>query len=265
MINDIVPKFPPHKIYVEPFFGGGAIFFAKQPSYLEVINDINNNVVNFFQVLKSDTESLRSEIECTLLSEFLHKQAKHIVYNPEGYSEVKRAWAFWMATNFSHSSKLDGGFRFCNGTSGSHSGIVFKNKREFMLKFVNVYARRLEKVQIFNRDALEVLDFRNRPETLAYIDPPYIGADQGHYRGYTQNNLDKLLDLLKNFQGKFILSHYRNKSILDAACDNGWTVELLDKRLSVKKDESRKTEMLVYNFSVPKQSIMNYNLVFDEA
>ena len=52
--NHIIPLIPEHRVYVEPFFGGGTIFFEKGPSYLEVINDINHNVVNFYEVMQND-------------------------------------------------------------------------------------------------------------------------------------------------------------------------------------------------------------------
>lgn len=50
----ILAMIPPHKIYIEPFFGGGAVFFAKEPSYLEVINDINDNIITFYRVCQDD-------------------------------------------------------------------------------------------------------------------------------------------------------------------------------------------------------------------
>ena len=60
MIKHILPLIPSHRIYVEPFFGGGSIFFAKGPSYLEVINDINDNVVNFYQVMQNSSAASTS-------------------------------------------------------------------------------------------------------------------------------------------------------------------------------------------------------------
>lgn len=54
MLRHILPLIPEHRIYVEPFFGGGAVFWSKEPSHCEVINDANNNVVTFYEVLKHD-------------------------------------------------------------------------------------------------------------------------------------------------------------------------------------------------------------------
>ncbi len=53
MLKHILPLVPEHKIYIEPFFGGGSLFWAKEPAKCEVINDVNMNLVNFYQVLKN--------------------------------------------------------------------------------------------------------------------------------------------------------------------------------------------------------------------
>lgn len=60
MLKEIEPCIPEHRIYVEPFFGGGAVFFAKQPSEAETINDINAMVVNFYEVCKTDFDALKN-------------------------------------------------------------------------------------------------------------------------------------------------------------------------------------------------------------
>lgn len=54
MVNTILPLIPVHKVYVEPFFGGGAIFFAKEQSQAEIINDLNGEIVNFYKVVCTD-------------------------------------------------------------------------------------------------------------------------------------------------------------------------------------------------------------------
>ncbi|MDO4782589.1 MAG: DNA adenine methylase [Capnocytophaga felis] len=99
MLPYILPLIPEHQIYVEPFFGGGAVFWAKQPAKSEIINDFNANVVNFYEVLKSDFEALKSLVEKTIVSRETYKSALVIYHSPFLFSAVKRAWAFWYATN----------------------------------------------------------------------------------------------------------------------------------------------------------------------
>ena len=64
----ILSMIPKHKQYNESFFGGGAVFFAKQPSEIEFINDINGEMVNFYRTLKKKFSELKDEIDCTLHS-----------------------------------------------------------------------------------------------------------------------------------------------------------------------------------------------------
>jgi DNA adenine methylase len=82
---------PPHVRYNEPFFGGGAIFFAKKPAEIEFINDINGEMVNFYRILKRKFGALKDEVDCTLHSEFQHNQAREIYANPLNHNDVLRA------------------------------------------------------------------------------------------------------------------------------------------------------------------------------
>jgi len=93
MLDYILPLIPTHSIYTEAFFGGGAVFWAKEPAKVEFINDKNAEIINFYRVLKQDFPKLKREIDVTLHSEFQQKQAKSIYLNPEGHNEIKRAWA----------------------------------------------------------------------------------------------------------------------------------------------------------------------------
>ena len=71
MLSVILPMIPEHSIYVEPFFGGGAVFWAKEPAQVEFINDINGEVANFYRVLQTDYDALKREVDQTLHSELM--------------------------------------------------------------------------------------------------------------------------------------------------------------------------------------------------
>ena len=86
----ILSLLPPHKGYNEPFFGGGAIFFAKRPCEREYINDLNGAMINFYRVLKHNFDELKEMIDETLYSEQTHHEAKRL-YN-EGCDDKVR-WA----------------------------------------------------------------------------------------------------------------------------------------------------------------------------
>jgi len=108
----ILGMIPEHQIYCEPFCGGAAIFFAKKPSKVEVINDTNGEVINFYEVLKRDFPAMEREIEISLHSRKQHRQARVVYENPDMFDRIKRAWAVWMLANGSYGCKLDGGFGY---------------------------------------------------------------------------------------------------------------------------------------------------------
>lgn len=250
MLQHLLPLIPEHKIYVEPFVGGGALFWAKPPSYMEAINDINGMVINFYQTIVSDFEALNERIQNTLYSEEIFFNSQKIYQFPEGYSYVDKAWAFWMCTNYAFSGKIGGGWKWCNGTGGSHTGIFFCGKKK---EFTDAILHRLEKVQISCRDAQVVMDNRNTPDTLVYLDPPYPGSDQGHYKGYTFGHLQNLLIQMETFKGKFILSNYPSEMMDEAILRNKWFSYAFDKRLSGCRTPEimrRKTEMIVTNYQI---------------
>jgi len=92
MVKDILPLIPPHTQYVEPFFGGGAVFFAKKPSPHEVINDKLDCAITFYRVLKTRFPELQSMIQATLHSESEYKRAKELLNSED---DLLKAWAFW--------------------------------------------------------------------------------------------------------------------------------------------------------------------------
>lgn len=151
-------------------------------------------------------------------------------------------------TNFSYSGSPVGGWKWCNGTAGSHSGVFMRRKRD---EFTIALKNRLQDVQISCRDALNVIKQRDTEDTFFYLDPPYPNCDQKHYSGYTIEKLEELLMMLQDIKGKFILSNY-NSTMLDSYIDvNGWNKIEIDMPLSVANltRSKRKVEVLVSNIS----------------
>lgn len=82
LLEKIIPLIPEHSLYCEPFTGSAAVFFAKQKVRLEVINDINGELINFYKVLQDDFPALQKEIQATLHSRTTHRHAQ-VVYENE--------------------------------------------------------------------------------------------------------------------------------------------------------------------------------------
>ncbi|MDR1306568.1 MAG: DNA adenine methylase, partial [Treponema sp.] len=145
------------------FCGGAAIFFAKEPSKVEIINDTNGEIINFYEVLKRDFPALEREIEISLHSRKQHHQAEVIYQNPDMFDRVKRAWAVWMLANISYGCKVNGCFGYDRiGTTSKKMA----NKRS---DFNTDYAIRLQRVQIECCDALRIIRSRDTPEAFSTL------------------------------------------------------------------------------------------------
>ena len=249
MLPHILPLIPEHKIYTESFFGGGAVFFAKKPAQAETINDTNNQVVNFYQVLKTDFTALKQMVESTLSARVTYKSAMTIYSMPHQFTRIQQAWAFYVVTNLGFSGKIGGGLAFDKYGSRARS---FSNKK---LKFVPELSDRLQHVLIENNDALKVIESKDTKDTFHYIDPPYINTNQGHYTGYTETNFRQLLELLSHIEGKFLLSSYGSEILRDFQKTQNWFWKEINLPLAASKSTGanarpRKVEILTANYPI---------------
>ena len=243
MLKYILPMIPYHTIYVEPFFGGGAVFWAKEPAKVEFINDKNAEVINFYKVLKQRFNDLKKEVDLTLHSEFQQKQAKAIYLSPTGHSEVKRAWALWVLSHQSFYSILNNTWKCSKSRS---LGKQIQDRKE---AFTDDYSKRLERTSIFCRDALDAIRKADHEDAFHYIDPPYFNADMGHYGGYTKMDFETLLQLLSTLKGKFMLSSYPSEILSEYTTQHGW--KMIEFELPRSAGGGRKVEVLTMNYDVP--------------
>ena len=244
LLCEILPLLPVHNLYCEPFCGGAAVFFSKEPSKVEVINDTNSELINFYRTIQNDFTSLEKEVRISLHSRRLHKDAQVIYDNPHMFSEIKRAWAVWVLATQSFSSMLDGswGYDVQKGTTSKK----ISNKRE---SFTEEFAYRLQNVQIECTDALRIINSRDSANTLFYVDPPYYNSNCGHYDGYTLDDFESLLKALSKIEGKFILSSYPSDLLKQYTYANCWKSTHIEQQVSVNKGAGKKkTEVLTRNY-----------------
>ena len=254
MADTIISMMPAHKIYCEPFFGGGAVFFRKPKAGLEVINDHNDMLVNFYLAAQNSFPELRERIRNTLHSESMYHYARDIYNGRCEALDIEKAWSIWVITNESRHGSMHGGWKWCNGTSGSHTGMYMRNKR---IDFSDQLRDRLEQVQISCRDALRVIRERDSENTFFYLDPPYPGCVNGHYYGYTHSDFYDLLSLLATVKGKFILSNYWCQTFRYFVARYGWNVKSVEMDLKVNQQGKgqrveKRTEILAYNYDIEK-------------
>jgi DNA adenine methylase len=248
MLPLILPRIPIHKSYNEIFAGGAAVFFAKPPSEVEVLNDINSELINFYRVAQTNFSALEKEIKLTLHSRDLHRQAWIVYSNPDMFSEVKRAWALWVMSSQSFCAKLEGPWGYDLADSGSPQRVQTKKEG-----FTKALLKRLEKVQIECTDALYIIDARDRKDAFFYVDPPYYNSDCGHYDGYSLQDYENLLKALSKIKGKFLLSSYPSEIVQEYAKRYKWNMFSVEKNTSVNTKSGylkRKIEVLTANYPI---------------
>ncbi len=245
-INELLPE---AEIFVEPFIGGGAVFFSrdKSKSQTEVINDIDKMIAIFYRVLKTDFDALKARIDTTLYDRSTHEYALRIRKFAGWHSDLDIGWAFFCLSALGFSGTLESFGTYKKGRKAA----TFHNKKKL---FTKELAQRFDGVLIESMDAVKLIQLKDSQSTLYYLDPPYINTCQSHYRGYTEDHYRELLETLSNIEGKFLLSSFESEILNEFIKKNSWyskTITMI-KPSSRNKDGSKKTkvECLTANFKI---------------
>lgn len=208
----IISHFPNHETYVEPFGGGASVLLCKEPSRVEVYNDLDNEIVNFFEVLRDPIKAaqLARLISLTPYSRFEYSKSRE-----PSDCEIERARKLVIRAQMGFGSagatKRNTGFRLDTARGGSDIVSIWERQPELLTQA----ASRFKRVLIENREALKVLHDHDRPETLFFVDPPYIQSTRSLSGSVYKHEMsdfehEKLIDTLKNLRGKVILCGYEN-------------------------------------------------------
>jgi DNA adenine methylase len=193
----IIEIFPRHTTYVEPFAGGAQVFFHKEPSSVEVLNDQFGEVVNFFRVCQSHHEELLRCLGFTLASrEWFDRFEKQA---PESLTDIQRATRFfYLQKNSFGGMVVHRNYHYCVARQSNF------NPAHLPQLIENTY-QRLRNVQIENLRYEEILRRYDRPKTLFYLDPPYWGRKLYQFN-FGAADFVKMEARLRGIKGKFVLS-----------------------------------------------------------
>ena len=132
--DKIISLIPDHYCYCEPFFGGGAVFFKKEPSQVEIINDKNDALITFYSVVKNKYKELYKRVQGTLYSESTFNKCKE-KYEANKYDDdIDKAYCIWYLSIASFSGKIGGYFSVCVNRTTTNINILNKKKKYFFLK-----------------------------------------------------------------------------------------------------------------------------------
>lgn len=214
----IIENMIEHHSYVEPYFGSGAVFFNKQASNIETINDLDGEVVNFFEVIRDMPEELAAKIHMTPYARAVYEG---VYKQPDitTISKLDRALKFCIKINMSH------GFR-CNSPKVGWKNDIQGRERAYAAQAWNKIpeivmqaAERLRGVQIEQRPALDIIKRFNHPKCLIYCDPPYLlSTRRGKQYNVEMSNREheELLNALLENKSKIMISGYESDLYNDA-------------------------------------------------
>lgn len=248
----IMSHFPPHRIYTEAFGGAAGVLIQKPRSYSEIYNDLDGEVVNLFRVIRDP--------------EMRERLVHDLVATPYAREEFELAWqtsndAVESARRLVVRAMM--GFGSAGATKGT-TGFRIDTKREYetaqhtwAMYPANLAAvgQRLTGVLIENRPAIEVIDGHDTPETIHYVDPPYVHETRCRVnphnanRGY-RHELDtaghlELLEVLRGVEGMVVLSGYQT-DLYDANLP-GWEKRTMTARISAGRGTGTREEVVWLN------------------
>lgn len=239
---------PEHKVYVEPYFGSGAVFFNKIPARIETLNDLDGNVVNYFRVIREKQTEL-----AVMLSQTPYSRDEYYLaceYNPED-SDIEKARKFavrcWMG--FGCSNLYRNGFRSSQQQTSPHTTKEWRGLPERL----KAASERLKNAQIENLPAEEIIKRYDTPDVFLYVDPPYLhGTRKNYLYKYEMEDEEhmKLLKLLARHPGKVLLSGYDNDMYNDIL--KSWHKE---KKRTQAESGIQRTETLWMNYQMGQEKL----------
>lgn len=249
--NKILPLFPDHKIYIEPFFGAGGMFFNKPKVQYNLVNDIDSDVYNLFMVLVNRKQDL---IDAYMIMPIHQDLLNHWRVNKET-DPIKKALRFLLLSNFTFLGKQD--------TLRSNPD----NSKNLLLQELSATNSILFDVQFFNkcfRKFLKSLSLDQEKrmlskDTFIYADGPYLDtintySDNVSKIKWSLQDSEDLFSGLIDTKCKFAISEFDHPNIISLAKEYNLTVHLIGERSNLK---NKRIEILVTNYAINQTSLFS--------
>ena len=241
LAKEIQKYFPPHSIYIEPFFGAGGMFFNKPKAKHNILNDLDSDVFNLFRVVMDRKEELKEAFYLMPIhSDLLEYWKVHKEEEP-----IKKALRFLLMSNFTYLGKGDM-LRFISKKNESKQN--FNKYLEFCFNILFEVSFNNQDFKKFLKNICFPNDGRNdQNKTFIYCDPPYLSTTNNYQNGFTKEDFNDLISTLKNTGCKFAVSEFYSPYLEDKAKEEGLNLHLIKERQSLK---NRNTEILLTNYNL---------------
>ena len=235
--NKIINMLPSHTTYIELFFGAGWVYFGKDKSKVEVINDIDKELINLFKIIKYHTPEIKRLLEYEFSGRDIFEEYKNSTL--EHLTDIHRAIRFLYLINNSFAGK------------GKHFGYAttkIPNQKIFLTEHLNEIKERLNNTYVENLYFEKIIDKYDREESLFFCDPPYFET-AGYDYEFTEDDHILLRDKLSNIKGKFILTINDHEKVREWYKD--FNIDEVDVNYSISKEKSGRgkyKELIITNY-----------------
>ena len=229
---DIQQHFPTHKIYIEPFFGAGGMFFNKPKAKYNIVNDADSDVFNLFQIVSTR----KDELEKAFYQMPIHSDLLEYWIKNTETDETRKALRFLFLSNFTF---LGTGEAIKYGT---------ENPKNKMYYYIDKTFELIHDVQFMNKDFrvfFNSIQIREPQDAFIYNDPPYLGTNDNYSHSFKEADSNDLFDCLQELDCKFAMSEFNHPFILEQAKQRNLNVITIGERQNLK---NRRTEILVTNY-----------------
>jgi len=212
MVNKLLPLIPKHHIYVEVFGGAANLLLAKEPSPVEVYNDIDSGLVNFFRVIR-DKDKFKQFYEQVMLIPYSREEFYYCrdTWRDEE-DDILRAVKWFVAAGQNFSGQLGGSWAYA--VTASSKGMAKRVSGWLSsIELLPEVSERFLRVQIEHNDFRKILKAYDTEETFFYLDPPYVLETRkckAYEHEMSLKDHEDLVDLLLHIKGKAMLSGYEH-------------------------------------------------------
>lgn len=232
----IIELIPEHTCYVELFFGAGWVYCGKEPSNVEVINDVDKELVNLFKMIKYHSPEIERLLDYEFSGRDIFEEYKN--YDVNYLTEIHRAIRFLYLINQSFAGK---GKTYGYATSKKPSQKIFKC-------ILCDIKERLSNTYVENLSFEKIIDKYDRENSFFFCDPPYFETS-GYDHKFGEEEHIVLRDKLKNLKGKFLLTINDHEKVREWY--KGFNIREVEVNYSVSREiegRGKYKELIITNY-----------------